>query len=59
MRLADYFDVIAGASTGAIIAAMLTVPSEHCRPLYRAEDIKDFYMDNAPNIFPKRRCVQF
>ncbi|CAA6674816.1 unnamed protein product [Spirodela intermedia] len=34
-KIADYFDVIAGTSTGA------------------AKDIKDFYLENCPKIFPQ------
>jgi hypothetical protein len=42
--LADYFDLIAGTSTGAIIAAMLAWGA-------RVEEIDEFYRLQAPNIF--------
>jgi patatin-like phospholipase/acyl hydrolase len=37
-RITDYFDVIAGTSTGALITAMLAAPDENKRPLFTAED---------------------
>uniref|UniRef100_A0A5B6YSY2 Patatin n=1 Tax=Davidia involucrata TaxID=16924 RepID=A0A5B6YSY2_DAVIN len=52
-RIADYFDVIAGTSTGGLVTAMLTTPNEKNRPLFAAKDIKDFYLDNCSKIFPQ------
>ncbi len=49
--LADWFDLIGGTSTGAIIATLLALG-------YRAADIRDFYVKLAPRIF-KRSVWRF
>jgi patatin-like phospholipase/acyl hydrolase len=46
-RIADYFDLIAGTSTGAIIAAALATGEPASR-------IESFYRDDGPKIFARR-----
>ncbi|CAL5187905.1 unnamed protein product [Lathyrus oleraceus] len=58
-RLADYFDVIAGTSTGGLITAMLTTPNpdSNNRPLFAAREIVPFYLKNLPLIFPQKSGI--
>ncbi len=48
--LTDYFDVIAGTSTGSLIACALAKG-------LNASEIKDFYIHNSQNIFPPSRIL--
>lgn len=50
-RLADYFDYFAGTSTGAIIAAGLSIGM-------KAEEIRMFYMQHGREMFEKNWLLQ-
>lgn len=59
VRIADYFDEIAGTSTGGLIACILVVPDPVTkRPKHTAKDATNFYLQNSPKIFPKKRFHQ-
>jgi patatin-like phospholipase/acyl hydrolase len=49
--LADYFDYIAGTSTGAIIATCLSLGM-------RIDDIRKFYIDSGPAMFDKTNLLR-
>lgn len=57
-RLSDYFDVIAGTSSGGLITTMLAAPNQNNRPLYAASEIKPFLLEHSPKIFPPRRYTK-
>jgi patatin-like phospholipase/acyl hydrolase len=48
--LADYFDYIAGTSTGAIIATCLSLGM-------RVDDIRTFYIESGPAMFDKTNLI--
>ncbi|MBE9224883.1 patatin-like phospholipase family protein [Phormidium sp. LEGE 05292] len=51
-RVADLFDLIAGTSTGGILALGLTKPNEERKPQYTARDLVDLYKEEGRTIFP-------
>lgn len=50
-RTADLFDLIAGTSTGGILACTLARPGADGRPLYSAEELTQLYVSEGPKIF--------
>ena len=51
--VASLFDVVAGTSTGAIIALALTLAGEGGRPRWRAQDVVGLYEREGPRIFAR------
>lgn len=51
-RLAEFFDLVAGTSTGGLITCLLLAPGENAwTPAFTAQDIVDLYLDHGAQIF--------
>ncbi len=53
LRLADCFQLIAGTSTGSILAGLLLCPEENGRPKYKASDAVKLYIKHGREIFDR------
>ena len=51
-RLAEFFDLIAGTSTGGLITCLLLAPGENeWTPAFTAQEIVDLYLNHGAEIF--------
>lgn len=50
-RLADFFDLVAGTSTGGILGCAYTCADENGRPKFTAQEAVDIYLEFGEGIF--------
>lgn len=53
-RLADYMDLIAGTSTGAILTGLYLFANDHGGSKFSAEEVLQLYIDQGEYIFKRR-----
>ncbi|KAL6131275.1 hypothetical protein ACLB2K_069651 [Fragaria x ananassa] len=53
-RIADYFDVSAGAGVGGIFTAMLFATRDNSRPIFKADDTWRFLVDQGKRFYNGR-----
>lgn len=52
--LTDYFDLVAGTSTGSILTALLLCPDAKGKAKYKAEDALELYLTKGKEMFHRR-----
>ena len=57
--IAHMFNMMAGTSTGAIIASALSVPDINKKPKFSASDILQIYVENSSTIFSDKKSSLF
>lgn len=50
-RLGDFFDLVAGTSTGAILSAAYVCPNDKGEPKFSAQEAVNFYLEDGDEIF--------
>ncbi|WP_226646142.1 patatin-like phospholipase family protein [Microbulbifer variabilis] len=50
-RIGDFFDLIAGSSTGAILGAAYICPNKEGRPKFSAQEAVDIYLKEGGKVF--------
>lgn len=58
-RVAELFDVVAGTSTGGILALGLSCPGENGAPRFTAAELADMYREEGQRIFPHEFLGKF
>ncbi len=53
LKLSDYFDFIAGTSTGGILSCLYLMPDDKGKPKYSAEEAVDLYIKHGSEIFDR------
>ncbi|MFT3679092.1 MAG: patatin-like phospholipase family protein [Ferruginibacter sp.] len=51
LKIGDYFDLVAGTSTGGILSCIYLCPNENGTARYSAADALDLYLNNGGDIF--------